>query len=90
MQIHDAILVQYPEKKEDSVIPEIVEALRVPIPLERGREFAIPYEVMTGWNWGKYDETKNPDGLKAYIPGDERKRQQKVSLLDRPVCRVYG
>jgi len=89
MQIHDAILIQYPEAEEDRVIPKVVEALRTPISLDRGRDFVIPYEVATGWNWGKFDEGKNPDGLKAYIPADKRKRQQKVSIMDRPVRRVY-
>lgn len=88
MQIHDAVLIQYPQNKEDEIIPRIQSQLRVPIALEGGRELVIPYGVSTGWNWGKHSEN-NPDGLKAYKGGDKRKRQPQVSILDRPVRRVY-
>jgi hypothetical protein len=89
MQIHDAILIQYPQAKEDEVIPRIQTQLRVPIALNGGRELVIPYGIATGWNWGKHSEN-NPDGLKAYKAGDKRKRQPQVSILDRPVRRVHG
>ena len=89
MQIHDAILIQYPEEEEDNVIPKVLEALRYPISLARNRELIIPYEVKTGWNWGKYDAEKNPDGLKAYVGADKRKRQPTLSIMARPVCGVY-
>ncbi len=84
MQVHDAILIQYPEKEEDAIIPRVLDALKLPFSI-RGREFQIPYDVATGWNWGKYDEKGNPDGLKKYKPGDKRKRSPEVSILDRPV-----
>lgn len=83
MQIHDAVLIQYPEEREDEIIPKILEQLNYPIQLKHEREFIIPYECKVGWNWGKYDGKKNPDGLKAYIPGDKRKRAKEVSILDR-------
>lgn len=83
MQIHDAILIQYPEEQEDEIIPKVLEQLKYPIQLKNGREFLIPYDCKVGWNWGKYDREKNPEGLKAYIPGDKRKRSKEVSILDR-------
>ena len=89
MQVHDAILIQYPEKEENAVIPKVLEALRVPIQLEHGRELIIPYDVKTGWNWGKYDENKNPDGLKDFIGSDKRRRKPPVSILARPVRSVH-
>jgi DNA polymerase-1 len=92
MQIHDAILVQYPEEQEDEVIPRIQDALRIHITLSGGREFIIPYDVATGWNWGKYSEG-NPDGLKAYRPGDKRQRAPEAKLMDREfrqLHRVFG
>lgn len=89
MQVHDAILVQYPEKEEDTIIPKILEALRCPISLDHNREFVIPYDVATGWNWGKYNEHKNPEGIKAYTGGDTRKRAPEMSLMARPVRSVY-
>lgn len=89
MQIHDAILIQYPEEREDEVIPLVLEQLRFPIQLESGREFIIPYGVATGWNWGKWEEGKNPDGLKGYKPGDKRKRAPKIGILDRSVRQFH-
>ena len=82
MQIHDAVLVQYPEELEDEVIPLIKEQLCHRIELKHGREFVIPYDCKTGWNWGNWSK-ENPDGLKAYSPGDKRKRTPPVKLLDR-------
>jgi len=83
MQIHDAILIQYQEEKEDDVIPKVFEQLKYPIQLKHNREFIMPYDCKVGWNWGKYDGQKNPDGLKDYVQGDKRKRIKEVSLLDR-------
>jgi DNA polymerase-1 len=86
MQIHDAILVQYPEDKEDEVIPKILKAMEVPIKLNHGREFIIPYDCTTGWNWGKHSKD-NPDGLQKYQQDSlfKRKRTKEVHILDRPV-----
>lgn len=90
MQIHDAILIQYPERREDEIIPGVLEALSVPIELESGRQFIIPYGVVTGWNWGKHDQATNPEGLKAYRPGDKRKRETKTPIMDRSVRSLRG
>lgn len=89
MQIHDAILVQYPEEREDDLIPIIRDELSIRIDLERGRGLVIPYGVSTGWNWGKFDPKDNPDGLKAYSPGDKRRRTPEVPLLDRSFYRLH-
>jgi DNA polymerase-1 len=86
MQIHDAILIQYPQEKEDEIIPLILDQLRYPIQLENGREFTIPYDCATGWNWGKYNGKTNQDGLKGYQGHDKRKRSPEIGILDRKVC----
>lgn len=88
MQIHDAILVQYPEEKEDELLPLIKAKLSYPIDLNNDRRLVIPYGCKTGWNWGEWS-TSNPDGLKSYKPGDKRKRTPVVSIMDRPVHRAY-
>jgi len=88
MQIHDAILVQFEEQREDDVVQLIRDQLEFAIPLKGGRMFSIPYGVKTGWNWGAYSES-NPDGLKTYKPGDKRKRTPPTSLLDRRFYRTY-
>lgn len=92
MQIHDAILVQFDERKEDDVIQLVREQLEFPLGLKGGRMFTIPYGVKTGWNWGAYDDEhpeRNPDGLKTYHPGDKRKRTPTPSFLDRHFYRTY-
>lgn len=83
MHDHDALTFQYPEEMEDEIIPQLLEALVIPIPLEHGRELRIPYDCKVGWNRGEYNEKTNPDGLKDYQPSDQRRRQPKMSILDR-------
>jgi hypothetical protein len=38
------------------------------------RPFSIPVEAKVGWNLGKYDEKKNPNGLRLWQPNDQRRR----------------
>lgn len=82
MQIHDAILVQYPEEKEDEILPEILKTILVPVPLRFQRTLLIPAEAKTGWNWGTVSPD-NPDGLLTYKGHDKRERHPSVGLLDR-------
>jgi DNA polymerase-1 len=83
MHDHDAITIQYPEEREDEIIPKIIEQLKVPISLEGGRTLEIPFDCVVGWNRGKYD-SDNPDGLRDYIPGDgKRQRTPEVPILHR-------
>jgi hypothetical protein len=84
IQVHDSILFQYPEALEDEILPWALEALRVHIPLARGRDFFVPTEAKVGWNWGDFSE-ENPDGLVKWKGGDSRKRQEwprKLSIHD--------
>jgi DNA polymerase I len=85
MQVHDAVVVQYPEEAEDELIPKIAELLRFPVSLG-DRELVIPYDTQTGWNFGHYDERTNPLGLKKFRGHDERKRPAAVGILDRIIC----
>lgn len=73
LQGHDSLLVQYPEEKENEVVPRILEAMRVPIELETGRMFCVPVEVKVGWNWGNQAED-NPDGLTKFPDGRTGRR----------------
>jgi DNA polymerase I len=82
LQIHDAILVQYPEHLEDQIVPELLKAIKVPIELKHNRMLTIPSEAQVGWNWAKQNE-KNPDGLTKWKGNDGRKRQRAApSQLD--------
>jgi DNA polymerase-1 len=89
-QDHDAVTVQYPEEREDEIIPKVLAQLRVPVELKHGRELVVPFGCKTGWNKGEYHVETNPDGLKAYAPGDKRTRSKEVRILDRIVRGVYG
>jgi DNA polymerase-1 len=82
LQEHDAILIQYPEEKENEIIPQVQKLLQLRIPLLYGRELVIPTEALVGWNWGYFSE-KNPNGLKPFIGSDPRVRVKSESILDR-------
>lgn len=75
LQVHDAILVQYPESEEHKVIPIILKAIEQPVELNYGRTLTIPSEAKVGWNWASYTD-ENPDGLKKWSGVDGRKRQR--------------
>lgn len=88
LQVHDAILVQYPEHLEDEVIPLLQKEILVDVPLAGGRTLTIPCDTATGWNFSKFDPEKNPDGLKKFKGGDTRKRtgDPSSSELDFILC----
>lgn len=75
VQVHDSILFQFPEKDRDTIVPWALEQIQTHLVLERGREFVVPTEAKTGWNWGDHSDD-NPDGLKKWKGGDERKRTE--------------
>jgi len=83
MQIHDAILVQYPEEREDEILPKILDQLTQRLELLHGRTLTLVPDVTCGFNWGKYDAVKNPDGLRSYKAADQRRRAPKIDILDR-------
>lgn len=83
MQVHDSILFQFPQELEDEIIPWALETLKVYLELKKDRQFCVPTEAKTGWNWGNYSED-NPDGLKKWKGGDDRQQQEtqfNLSLL---------
>lgn len=84
VQVHDSILFQFPEHLRDEIVPWAIEAIKTKLVLERGREFVVPTEASTGWNWGKVGDD-NPDGLKKWKGADDRKRTEtnfQLSLSD--------
>lgn len=72
LQVHDSLLVQYPEEKENEIVPQLKKAMEIPLELEGGRKFVVPVEVQVGWNWGKAADD-NPNGLTKW-PDDRRHR----------------
>lgn len=89
LQIHDAILVQYPEAEEMELIPILLKTIQQPIQLKHNRTLTIPAEARIGFNWGEWDAIKNPDGLVKFDPAkpDPRRRSRtpSTSLLDRVI-----
>jgi DNA polymerase-1 len=83
LQEHDAILFQYPEEREDELVPAVQRLLEIEVPLFHGRSLTIPTEALVGWNWG-YCGEGNPDGLVPFGT-DTRKRTTPVKFLDRVV-----
>ena len=73
-QVHDSLLFEIDAECEDDFVPWLVETLRVKVPLVAGREFYVPTEAKTGWNWGDFSP-KNPDGMRKYKGADTRQRQ---------------
>jgi DNA polymerase I len=68
LQCHDSLLIQYPEEKEDEVVPAALAVMKVTLELEGGRSFTVPLEAQVGWNWGKMvkhrdGRIENPRGL---------------------------
>jgi len=85
MQVHDAVVVQYPEEMEEELVPIILDQLRYPVSLG-DRELIIPYDAKVGWNFGEYDDKTNPHGLKKWQGQDQRSRPESVRILDRYLC----
>jgi len=94
-QVHDAILLQYREEEEESVLGEILPLMATPLTFAK-RTMVIPSDILVGWNWAKYyDEGKaeedarrgrkpkplNLDGLKGKRLGgpDTRTRREDPS-----------
>jgi DNA polymerase I-like protein with 3'-5' exonuclease and polymerase domains len=78
LQVHDSILIQYPEEREDTLVPWAMETLREPFMLAKGREFVVPVEAKVGWSWGDVEKNKdgsvkkNPNGLIKWTGHDSR------------------
>lgn len=97
-QIHDAILFQYPEDREQEIIPKVMQILAVPMQFEREgvvKDFCIPCDCKVGWNFG-YQETdkktgkvKNPNGMIGFKEGkpDTRKRVPEKTDFDELLSR---
>jgi len=91
-QIHDAILIQYPEELENQILNQVLKLIPVPItathePSGKTVTHIVPNTVEVGWNFGKFDKNKNPDGLRKWKGDDDRRRKYnpEMHFLDRPV-----
>ena len=85
-QVHDAVAFQYPEDREDEILPQVIKLLEPEIiiksPDGTSRKFSIPVEGLSGWNLSylkklRDDSILNPDGLIEYKGTDERTRTKR-------------
>lgn len=74
LQVHDSILFQYPEEKEDEIIPSALALIEQHYTLKGGRPFSIPAEAKVGWNWS--NERDDPDALRKF--GDDKRPRQRT------------
>jgi DNA polymerase-1 len=84
LQVHDAVVFQYPTELEMEIVPRVLKDLIVPIEIN-GRECVIGADAMVGFNWGKADESNNPYGLIKFNPAKPDARSQP-SALNRLFC----
>ncbi len=56
-QVHDAILFQFPEEREEEVRREMVMRMEIEVTMRDNRTMVIPVDPATGWNWGKRGPT---------------------------------
>ena len=89
LQVHDSILIQFPEEQEDEIVPWALAALRVHIPLAKERDFVVPVEAKCGWNWGDANDD-NPDGLIKWSGSDSRKRSESPSTTKLRLVELVG
>jgi hypothetical protein len=61
---HDSILCQAPESESLECARLLSTSLEQELVSPRGERFKMKSEVSIGKNWGKYDEVKNPEGMK--------------------------
>lgn len=86
LDMHDAILIQYPEELESEVVPRVQKLLEIEVPLMNGRTLVIPTEAMVGWNWSyAFNEKKELVNVNGLVPfgDDKRVRSKPESILDR-------
>lgn len=83
LQLHDAILIQYPEENEKKVLDVVLPLMEIPIIIGE-REVTIPVEAKVGWNAEEVEEPedkkRNPDGLLVWTGEDQRRRKIPATL----------
>lgn len=74
-QKHDSVTFQFREEEDESaIVAQALSLMRTPLRAPNGRVFDIPGEAKVGWNWGRYDEKLNPNGMRKAKGRDERRR----------------
>jgi DNA polymerase-1 len=87
-QLHDAVLIDFPEDQDSSTKPIIESLMRTELH-EGGETFVIPNDFSSGWNWGKFnDDPKrgpiNLPGVRKW-KGEETRKRPSMRGLDRVI-----
>jgi DNA polymerase-1 len=83
-QVHDAIVLQYPDdpSQEGDILENCMRLMETSLSA-RGRTLIIPVEAKVGWNWQDPKKLRvkvdNPDGLQKWRGSDQRQRQERPS-----------
>jgi len=71
VQVHDSILFSIPEEAEDELVPLALSLMEIHLRLAGGRDFFVPLDAQTGWNYG-YAGKGNLSGLTGWKGHDPR------------------
>lgn len=66
-QIHDAILFEFPDGQDETIIPQIIKAMEVPF-MCNGHVVTIPVECETGWDWHNVSNWRKNVGVDRPVP----------------------
>ena len=81
-QGHDSITFQVQSNDNlGEIVKKALELTEIPL-YHKGRKFVVPGDCKVGFNYGKYDEKLNPNGLRKWKGSDDRKRV-RVESRDR-------
>lgn len=86
VQVHDSILFQVDYDKVNELVPLALNLMEAHLTLKGDRDFFVPLEAKTGFNWGDHND-KNPLGLKKWKGEETRKppvalMKKRKSILD--------
>lgn len=91
LQVHDSLVFSLPFNQAETLVPLILQKLRVILPLAKGREFTIPHGAKLGWNYGA-ETPDNPFGLRKWKGSDDRTPPKRPSsfhsLLRTPLSQL--
>lgn len=55
LEVHDAILIQYPLGAADTIIPKVISLMTIPFEIN-GKEITIPVDAARGPSWGELED----------------------------------
>ena len=87
LQVHDSLLFQTVSDRLTQSVPLALSLARAPVTLSGNREFCVPVEAKTGWNWGDVSPS-NPFGMAKWKGADNR-NPPRVSSNNRVALGSY-